>query len=135
MGSINDGVNPAWEFIRLGGVAPEQAATVRLIKRAGVDGARGRLEAKDAPLSRWIGDVDTINVGAAEARRVALSLLAGSVVTVIDDHGTEFTHVLCVSAAPVPGSKRVGLSAVGGLETSTNRVLLTFEFWFQFTEI
>lgn len=130
MGSIDD-----FDFIRLEGVAPEQASSIRIISREGVDGVRARLEAKRAEPSRWIGIIDTVDVAAAEARRVALAGLQGSVVTLTDDHGTEFTNVLCLLARPVPGGKTVALSAVGGEESSTDRVMVTFEFLLQFTEV
>lgn len=123
------------DFITLRGESQQQASQVAVISRDGIDGVRARLQAKRAEPSRYVGIIDTENVAAAEAKRVALSGLQGSVVTLTDDLGTEFTNVLVLLARPIAGSPRVALSAVGGEESSTDRVMVTFEFLVQLTEV
>ena len=114
-------------FTTLRGTFSFQNDVVQVMERPGIDGARGRLLGKKAPKSRFIGVKDTTTAANANAQRKLMRAIQGKIVQVVDDLGITTTDVL-VKEAREATEIRKQVSAVGGIETTSDRFIVSFEF-------
>lgn len=122
------------EFTTLSGIYEDQAQTIETMTRPGIDGVQARELGKTAEPSRFIGVVDVATAGDVVTKRKAVRALRGTLIDVVDDTGETESDVL-VNEARLIEPPRFVATAVGGLEDTTNRYVLTFAFRLQLTEV
>lgn len=130
---LNDGTQYDFMTLKLRGPLNDQRERLEIMQRPGIDGVRARKMGKAAEASMYVGVLDVETSEEAQTRRKAIEGLRGSLITLQDDMGESESDVL-VKEATLVEFQRVS-TAVGGLEDSSDRWVLTFAFEFVLTAV
>jgi hypothetical protein len=118
-----------YPFITLQGQPEVLSQRAEDISRAAVTGTAVRQIGQRGDLFQMIGIVDCDSASAAQTTYSALKGLQANVLDkLLDDHGTEYEHVICWEVQKLAAQSL--LAAAGGLSTSKG-YLLTVRFVLQ----
>ncbi|HUX17415.1 MAG TPA: hypothetical protein VMW52_13140 [Phycisphaerae bacterium] len=113
-----------------GGVDVAFGEEVEVITRPGADGLGVKTTGKRSPPSVLYSESDHATAAAAETVVGTFKAMQGTLVTIVDDHGTTCTNVLVIRCAM--RGKRYVATPVGGV--TGGNVLLAMEWIVQTTE-